>query len=409
VPKERLLFASPFPLSRTEIAEYAATLAEAMKPYFEVALLVEDRTKHRSEDFEVLGYRNDAIDWSRYAHRFYHIGNNPWYHSYIYECCLQHPGVVLLHETVLYYLYTGYYRAHPDFYTRVYQDEGARGLALVRRQIKDGADLLRFPEPQLLPFNRELIHSGNRFLTHSEYARNQVLARAERPVEVRKIEQVVPVLPECDAERRWAVRQRLRIPADAPLLASLGFVAPPKLNHIICRAVNRWNSSRASKIYYTMVGEGTYVNEMLNEYVRITGYASSLDYEDYLAACDLVLNLRYPSMGETSAAALRALRAGKPCILTNDGWFAELPDDIAVKLEPDAPEISEEVLYRVIELFLSNRESFEAMGRNAAAYTARHHDAAVVAADVAEYILQGSRHTGERDSTPADNVVADPP
>jgi glycosyltransferase involved in cell wall biosynthesis len=390
VPKEPLLFASPFPPQQSGIAEFSAVLAEAMKPYFDVILLVEDRTKHQMDGFQVLDYRTDTIDWDRYPHRFYHIGNNPWYHGYIYECCLRHPGVVLLHESVLYYLYVGYHRDRPDFYSTVYENEGALGTALMRRQVSQGRDLLQFSDPQLLPFNRELIHSGNRFLTHSEYARNQVLARAERPLEIRQVNQAVAPPPVRSAEDRRAARDRLGIPADAVLLASFGFVAPTKLNHVICRAVNRLNANRANnKIYYLMVGEGSYVDSLLNDCVRVTGYVSASEFDDYLAACDLVLNLRYPAMGETSAAALRALHSGKPCVFTNAGWFAELPDDIAAKLEPEPPEVAEQVLCEVIELFLSQRGEFEELGRKAAAYTERHHNAGAVARQIADYILAG--------------------
>jgi glycosyltransferase involved in cell wall biosynthesis len=389
VAKEKLLFASPFPPMQTGVADLSFVLAESLREYFEVVLLVEDRTKHPRNGFEVIGYRNDAIDWNRFPHRFYHIGNNPWYHAYIYECCLANPGLVLLHDAILYYLFVGYYRDRPDFYSRVYDMEGPKGTAIIKRQLKEGRDLLQFSEPHQLPFNRELINSGNRFMTHSDYARDQVLARADHAVQVRKINQAVPILPSWNLSERLAARQRLAIPPDAVVLASFGFVAPTKLNHVICRAVNRLNAVREAKVRYVMVGAGSYVDELLNEYVRVTGYVSNSEYDDYLAACDLVLNLRYPSMGETSAAALRALGCGKPCVFTNDAWFSELPPEVAVRIEPDSPEVVEEVLYQFIEYFLQNREAFDEIGRNAAAYTAEHHDARAVARQIAEYVLAG--------------------
>ena len=44
-----------------------------------------------------------------------------------------------------------------------------------------------------------------------------------------------------------------------------------------------------------------------------------------MAACDVHVNLRSPTMGETSGTAIRALSLGKPLIVSDVGWFAELP------------------------------------------------------------------------------------
>jgi glycosyltransferase involved in cell wall biosynthesis len=51
-----------------------------------------------------------------------------------------------------------------------------------------------------------------------------------------------------------------------------------------------------------------------------------------LAACDAVVSLRWPTMGETSAAAVRALSVGKPLIFSDVGAFRELPDEVAIKV-----------------------------------------------------------------------------
>ena len=46
-----------------------------------------------------------------------------------------------------------------------------------------------------------------------------------------------------------------------------------------------------------------------------------------MAACDVLVNLRYPTMGETSGSVIRALSLGKPLVVSDVGWFSELPDD----------------------------------------------------------------------------------
>ena len=51
-----------------------------------------------------------------------------------------------------------------------------------------------------------------------------------------------------------------------------------------------------------------------------------------IAGCDVCVCLRYPTMGETSGIAIRALVCGRPLIVSDVGWFSELNDDIAVKV-----------------------------------------------------------------------------
>ena len=56
------------------------------------------------------------------------------------------------------------------------------------------------------------------------------------------------------------------------------------------------------------------------------------EFPAYFAAVDCLVNLRYPSAGETSGTLIRALEAGKPVAVSDYAQFAELPDDCVVKI-----------------------------------------------------------------------------
>src|SRR5207248_6829023 len=51
-----------------------------------------------------------------------------------------------------------------------------------------------------------------------------------------------------------------------------------------------------------------------------------------MSACDACILLRAPTMGETSGSAIRTLSLGKPLVVSDVGWFAELPDGVALKV-----------------------------------------------------------------------------
>jgi glycosyltransferase involved in cell wall biosynthesis len=66
-----------------------------------------------------------------------------------------------------------------------------------------------------------------------------------------------------------------------------------------------------------------------------------------MSACDAIVSLRWPTMGETSGTAIRALGLGKPLVVSDVGWFRELPDEAALKVPVDERE--EETLVAVLE------------------------------------------------------------
>ncbi|HLK45496.1 MAG TPA: hypothetical protein VKT18_05885, partial [Acidimicrobiales bacterium] len=85
-------------------------------------------------------------------------------------------------------------------------------------------------------------------------------------------------------------------------------------------------------------------------------------------------NLRYPTMGETSGSAIRALSLGKPLVVSDVGWFAELPDDVALKVPVDEHEVG--VLAAALWL---GSEHGAALGQAARAYVEREHGVEAVA------------------------------
>ena len=58
-----------------------------------------------------------------------------------------------------------------------------------------------------------------------------------------------------------------------------------------------------------------------------------------MAACDVLVNLRSPTMGETSGSVIRGLSLGKPMLVSDLGWFSELPDDVVLKIPVDEYEV----------------------------------------------------------------------
>jgi glycosyltransferase involved in cell wall biosynthesis len=58
-----------------------------------------------------------------------------------------------------------------------------------------------------------------------------------------------------------------------------------------------------------------------------------------MLAADVHVCLRRPTMGETSAVAIRAISAGRPLVVDDVGWFSELPDAVALKVPAEGDEV----------------------------------------------------------------------
>jgi glycosyltransferase involved in cell wall biosynthesis len=96
-----------------------------------------------------------------------------------------------------------------------------------------------------------------------------------------------------------------------------------------------------------------------------------------LAACDVCVNLRWPTMGETSGIVIRALGLGVPTVVSDVGWFAELPDDVAVKVPVDKRE--RPLLASVLVQLAEDEMLRRGLGARGRSYVEREHDLGRVA------------------------------
>ena len=66
--------------------------------------------------------------------------------------------------------------------------------------------------------------------------------------------------------------------------------------------------------------------------MRIAGYLSEAALSDHLAAADALVNLRFPSAGESSGSLARGFAAGVCCVVSDTASYAELPRDAVLHI-----------------------------------------------------------------------------
>jgi hypothetical protein len=116
--------------------------------------------------------------------------------------------------------------------------------------------------------------------------------------------------------------------------------------------------------------EETIQNLDLADLVTVHGFVEEGDLNQALAVADVVLNLRYPTIGEASGSQMRIWSGSVPSVVPAIGWFAELPDDVVVKISI-AHEAEE--LTTIFEAMLRDRYCFDDVGRRGRQILDRRH------------------------------------
>jgi glycosyltransferase involved in cell wall biosynthesis len=66
--------------------------------------------------------------------------------------------------------------------------------------------------------------------------------------------------------------------------------------------------------------------------VRLHGFVPEQVLDEAIAGAHLAFNLRHPTMGEASGGILRSWAHATPALVTDAGWYADLPDTVARKI-----------------------------------------------------------------------------
>ena len=314
----------------------------------------------------------------------YQMGNNR-YHEVVYSLAMARPGILVLHDVVLHHLLldlTLGRRRFPPYRDRLAADHGwiGRAAAEAKKWHAYGTAPVF-----ALPAHRTLLARQRGVLVHSEWAAGVV--REENPgVRVRAIPMGIPLPPPADPAAGAALRVRLGLPADAPVVGSFGFQTPIKRTEVAIAALAAPGMER---VHLLVVGQAAEVMDLAGEArragvaerVHVAGFLPFADFEAAIAATDLCLNLRYPTAGETSASLLRVLALGRPAIVSDYAQFAELPPGVALRV-PLAPSREEEAaaLAAAVRGLLADPARLAAMGAAARAHVAAEHDPARAAA-----------------------------
>jgi glycosyltransferase involved in cell wall biosynthesis/SAM-dependent methyltransferase len=350
----KIAFFSPLPPAKSGIADYSAALLDHLNPI---------------ADVQAFSSRPDSFDPSRFDAIVYQLGNNP-HHSFVYELAMEYPGIVVLHEANLHHLIADITirRGKWDEYIREVEiNAGEEAKAYAERYVRT---LERGPNYDI-PMLKPLLERSLGAIVHSAAVETELRALGYNG-RVAKIPHGAWI---ADVDR-MEYRARLGLDARTPLIGIFGFLKPYKRVAESLRAFSRLIRV-APDARMILVGEAhpeLPLEEMissanLSAHVRHIGFVPIEDFNGYLSACDIVLNLRFPTVGESSGTLLRALGMGKAVVVSDVGSFREYPDEICLKAPVDARE--EDTLFEYLNLLVARPEIAGRLGARARQWVER--------------------------------------
>jgi 2-polyprenyl-3-methyl-5-hydroxy-6-metoxy-1,4-benzoquinol methylase/glycosyltransferase involved in cell wall biosynthesis len=372
----KLAYFSPLNPQPSGISDYSEELLPFLSTGADITLFVDGFNPDERQalaKFPIMDYRRDAGvlgSLATFDAVIYHMGNDHRYHAGMLDVMRQNPGVVVFHDFALQDFFYGLALERDDldlYLNEVAACHGERARSEAARAMATGATPSQLSRPTEFPLNCRLARAAEGIIVHSRWSESRF----------RELAPATPV---------WHVAMPVRNPLiqHEPVgngeirIANFGLITPGKGIEHGLRVLAQLKETH--RFRYTLVGDPNPffdVRELIRQYrmedrVAITGHLPMAEFEEFIGRTDIALNIRERTVGETSASLCRLLGAGVCSIVSNVGWYAELPANCVVKvpLESHIDALLSAYLRRLIE----DTKLRERIGENAQRYALAEHN-----------------------------------
>ncbi len=372
----RLNWLSPLPAAETGIAEYVWQVLPFLKEQAEITLWTQQTEWHAGLEDHAVVKTFPADDFWRSLNEadmtIYHIGNNAFFHADIWQISGHHPGVVILHDLRLHHFFAGIfldYWKDPGGYREImrkyYGNKGARAAdSRARGECTDDDLASGFPLSELA------VETALGVMVHTRDAYESLSTRRRWPLTLAPLPYSLPT--EHIGEPSSAKQE-----GTALRLLAFGHLWPNRRLDSLLIAFSQLEAKEHYRLdLYGRLWDERHISEVctglgIDQLVRFHGFVSEQELHRALAAADLVINLRCPSMGEASLSQLVIWSHALPSLVTRVGWYSELPERVVgfVRREREI-----EDLKKHLESLRAEPAVWAAMGERGRRHLEQHHD-----------------------------------
>lgn len=389
----KLNFFTPIPPARSDIANCVERILPVLAKAADVTLWTDDHSYDRAIEAlaPVRVYSPDSVDWrelNRADYTIYNVGNDGRFHGSIMQVCAKHPGVVILHDLSVHELALYTFGKTGDWQSYISQLDlyGPQAVAdwrLLREQkLKMDEMSSRYPLTHwpLRGAHGVIVHNGRMF--------HETCQRLDAPC----LSVPLPYVP-APAMFPGSVRSLPKEPLQLVICGYLNganrrlkevlqaLARFPRKDALVLHIAGRVADAKALKKQVSALG--------LDRVVKLYGYVSEEKLAELLNDSHLALNLRYPSMGEASGAQLRFWNHSLPTLVTRTGWYAQLPQDSVLFVDP---EHEERDLHRHLDAALDDYEAYAKVGLVGRQVLEERHSAEVFVDALLQFLPEVGRY-----------------
>ncbi len=391
---EEIVIFSPLPPSRTGIADYMVELGMEVEKFVRVFYVIDNAastTNYEPNNGTIITVKDfESQERLHGLPLVYQLGNNTQ-HEYILRMLQERPGIVVMHDFSIHHLLVELTLARGDLQT--YEDlmtinYGDLGTDIARRRSEGYFnELLQF----VMPLNKTVIEASQAIVVHSydsyykikDISPDMPVGKIPFPFQIQKNIKVF--------QSKDEARDAMGIKHNSLILASFGFVTPPKQIEFILKSLSSLKN-KFDDFEYWIVGEisdAVPVRQCICEYdleehVKLFGFVGLDELHHYMQICDIALSLRYPSAGETSAALFRTMGLGTCCVVFDYASYADIDDDAVVKISLDTFD-THELTNKLLEL-ANDQQKVTDIGNKAKNMIQMEHKASISAKEFVKFI-----------------------
>ena len=372
--KRKIAIVTPWPKQKTGIANFIFKLIPYLVKYFDIDIFVDNTVDSQCELLEYkygnLYLINQLEKYhSQYDEIIYQMGNSSEFHTGIYNSLIKYKGIVEVHDYIIHpFFYHSYflkkkYSVYKQALIDGYGKEGEIHYKSVREKLIS-------PDNEKFPMIESVSNISKATIVHNHWSKEQLNKNN------------VFVIPhscfdkeEIDDNLKRDLLEKLKnfiSYKNEIVIGCFGFVNENKRPIKLISAVERLLKDNI-KVKLVFFGELNYkeienyiIKNKLNDKIFITGYLNEKEYETALEFVDIVVNLRFPSMGEASGTLCESFKYGKSVLVSDLNQYTEYPDEICWKVPIENLEV--ETLAEMIKYLAKNPDVKQALEKNAKEY-----------------------------------------
>ena len=353
---ERVASLGPLPPAPTGIATYHRAVLDGLARIgFTESLPVDPMWPVRDADFATV---------PAYRLGIYHLGNNADFHLPIYRMVWEAPGLIVLHDLSL------------DDFVRGLMTSGDKLGFVAMREALDAREGMSLPEalankPLRIPWIAAVARRARGIVVHADFCRRYLEDMGCRtPVFV--VPHPAVESPQARAAAEPAGRQLRGSTGAGTLVVAPGDINEAKQLVALLAAVK----TLPDEVHVAIVGRTVETYDFapvaraaaLGDRLHLETDVTDEAFLAWLAAADIVVDLRHPHRGEVSGSLARAMQVGRPTIVSATGTYLDSPDGTVLTVAPGEADPAE-LAARIAEL-TADAGRRERMGATARAYMA---------------------------------------